>query len=500
MKNYDYDVAVIMKKSISFNGTIGFIPVSVVGGYYNNDEMCFVDFDGTPYYHIIDSPETYGFFERESFKELKEDRDNKYLSSSMIKNNKLRKAKKSVYIYLDPESTEVGIPIIGEYNKETQSIEQIFDGDMLNYYYYNYEEYFNILCSNVEVLENKDLNIVHNEELVNAAIEIDINSIYNKITDHVIDQDEPIKKILTAIWKQYNNYSSEKSRNILINGSTGVGKTETFRVLSKLIDVPVVITSATEYSATGYVGKNVDEMLVDLVKKANGDIKKAERGILVIDEIDKISSSDNSRSQVNQRDVQEALLKILEDGVFNIEINDKLYEFNTSNLMIVGMGSWSRIDLTPKTSVGFNSVTSKKSYKDLTREDIVKNGLIPELVARFSVIVQMNELNFDSFVKILKNKNNTIGLNKSFLESKGIKLIMDDAVINAIARIADKNNYGARGLDEIVETALSNASFEIASNPDKYSELIITEDTIKDNRNYTLVQKEDVKKLCKKID
>ena len=491
MSKIDLDLVVLMKKTYTEQGIIKFIPVKVVEGLYDEESMCFIDTDGTIYYHIICEPETYGFYARENFDNIKSKENT--LTLSQIKRNKYKKMKDLEFLYLDEDSSEIGVPIIGEYDFKNKKAEQVFDGDILSFYYKYYPEYFN------ELFKNDDEQEVEKKSTSETIdVGIDVPKLYNEVTKRVIDQDEPIKKILTAIWKQYSNYSDSKSRNILINGSTGVGKTETFRVLSNLIDVPMIITSATEYTATGYVGKSVDNMLADLIRKADGDIDKAQKGILIIDEIDKISESNSGQSQVNQRDVQEALLKILEDGVFDIEVDHHHYSFDTSNLMVVGMGSWSRIDLTPSKTVGFECKTVKKSYKDITREDIVKNGLIPELVGRFSIIVQMNELGYDSFVKILNSPNNAIALNKKFFHENGVELIIDDKVIDAIAKKASLNNYGARGLDEIVENALSYVAFEIANNPGKYSELIITEETISDNKKYLLVEKEQVKKLCKK--
>lgn len=320
---------------------------------------------------------------------------------------------------------------------------------------------------------------------------ININELYKKITNNVIGQEEPIQKILTAIWKQYNNFSDNKSRNILINGSTGVGKTEIFRILSKLLEIPCVITSATEYTGAGYKGSDIEDMFVKLIIRANGDIKKAEKGILIIDEIDKISESNSNTSQVNQRDVQEALLKVLEDGVFKVEYNKKIYEFDTSKLMIVGMGSWSRIKEKKINSIGFSSSNQTNEQKnDITREEIIKNGMIPELIGRFPIIVQMNELDFNSLIRILEEvKNSALSLNKEFLERNGIKLTVTDDTLEAIANKAINQKFGARSLDEIVETALSEATFKIASNKELYSELIITPETIKDNKKYTLVRK-----------
>ena len=352
------------------------------------------------------------------------------LTKRIIKKLIFHNAKKFTFNYVDEESTSLEAPMVMFYYKEEEP-SVLLDDDVIDFYKDEYPDIYNkIKISMTNAVKEQaeiqgiteDKSEESNKDLAKqVSLDLDINKMFNEITTYVIDQDEPIKKILTAIWKQYNDFSDGKSRNILINGSTGVGKTETFRRLSKLIDVPLVVTAATEYSATGYIGKSVDDMLVALIKAADGDIKKAERGILVIDEIDKISESNRSNSQVNQRDVQESILKVLEDGKFNVKAGFKEYEFDTSKLMVVGMGSWSRIDLTPHKVVGFEQKAAKKSYKDITREDIVANGLIPELVGRFPNIIQMNELNSESFERILKSKNNTLNLNKEFFLRKGVE-------------------------------------------------------------------------------
>lgn len=492
----------ILKKILYDDGGIGYKPEKIVEGYYADDDMLFIDLDGTPYYHIIDEPETCGFCDRVTLEELESTYPD--MSIEEIKKTILENLSDKYFVYFDEESNTFKVPVILYKYKddETSEANLLLDEDISNYYSLYYPEFYNKLMSgksnktlpfstevsSTDSKTNKK-NTMTTKELEDLKANIDVNKLFKEITSQVIDQDEPIKKILTAIWKQYNNFSDNKSRNILINGSTGVGKTETFRILTKLIDVPCVITSATEYTASGYVGKNVEDMLIDLIRQADFDVDKAERGILIIDEIDKISDSNNGNSQVNQRDVQEALLKILEDGVFNLTIDYEDYTFDTSKLMVIGMGSWSRIDLTPKITVGFEKKVPIKTYKDLTREDMVANGLIPELVGRFPVIVQMNELNYDSFIRILKSKHNALMKNKEFLSKQGVNLKISDKAYDAIASKASKDVYGARGLDEIVERALSDASFEIATNPDKYSELIIDEKTIEDNKKYTLVKK-----------
>lgn len=494
-QDYDLEIALIMKKVYNEEGAAIFLPKKVVEGYYNDEEQYFTDLEGTNYYHIIDNVENYGFFERENLCELKQLYP--YFSINFLKQQKLKKSKHNKNLYLFKVIQKFNVPIIGEYNTDSNKIKQIVDADVYKFYFDNYPNYFYSLSNeNLEPdMEDEPTTGCNQKD----TLELNINEIYKEVTSRVLGQNEPIKKILTAIWKQQNQTFEKKSRNILINGSTGVGKTETIRVLSELLNLPLVITSATEYSATGYVGKNVNEMLVSLLNKTNGDLEQAQKGILVIDEFDKLAESNNERSQINQRDVQESLLKILEDGEFEIEYNYDNYTFNTSNLMVIGMGSWSRIDLTPKTSIGFGSTTTQKKYKDLTREDIIKNGLIPELIARFSVIVQMNELTYDNFVSILKNKNGIIELNKQFLKTKGIDLIVEKETIDLIAKKAEKDNYGARGLDEIIERILSSALFEIATNPEKYCELIITKDSVENSENYILVEKGKIKELTNNI-
>lgn len=230
-------------------------------------------------------------------------------------------------------------------------------------------------------------------------------------------------------------------------------------------------------------------MLTALLEKANGNLDKAERGILIIDEIDKISQTKDT-SSVNQRDVQENLLKMIEDGSYLVTYNGSQTTFETGRLMVIAMGSWSRIELEEEKVVGFEQKSKKRQYKDLTKEDFIKNGMIPELVGRFNIIVQMNELDYNSLLEILNRaKNSALNTQKEFFKKREIDLIVEEAAKKAIALKASNNNLGARSLDEIIETALSEASFEIATNPSAYEKLIITPDTIEDNKKYTLVKR-----------
>lgn len=486
------DIAILYKLKRNFEN-LECIPYKVITGIYNSEEEELIDEDGTPYRHIIEG-NTYGFAARKSLREY--NKQFPLIPTSILKKLILHYAKK--FNYQLNQFGEENTPIINFCNKEKYNKENIFlDRDIIIFYITYYpeslselEEQFGIKIiyeKQVDKENSTTLQIDNKEK--EEKMDINVNKLYTEITKTVIDQNEPIKKILTAIWKQYNNFSPNKSRNILINGSTGVGKTEIFRQLTKKLDIPCYTANATEYTASGYIGKDISDMLKSLLDITNGDLKKAENGILIIDEIDKLSEANKSQSQVNQKDVQEALLKIIEDGKYDIMWHSKKYTFDTSNLMVVGIGSWSRVELKTDKVVGFEQISKPKQYKDLTTEDFVKNGMIPELIGRFPIIIQMNELNHDSYIRIINSDNGALQTNQEFLQKQGIKLIVTDEAKNEIALSAEKKGFGARSLDSIIETALSYASFEIASNPEAYNELIVTEETIKDNKVYTLKKK-----------
>lgn len=348
---------------------------------------------------------------------------------------------------------------------------------------------------------NKELvSSITKEELRNKIVSktkedkesfVDTGNMYKELTSHVIGQDKPIKQLLGILWKYYNSNEPVKA-NILINGGTGVGKTQIFRIFSKMVDVPCVITSATEYSATGYAGANIEDMLAKLIRQANGNLEKAQNGILIIDEIDKISESDKSRPQINQRDVQDGLLKVLEDGIVTVKNGMETIEFDTSKLLVIGMGSWCRAEKEEKKHIGFNSSEKqekKRTIRDISPEEMVQNGMSKELIGRFMVHIKMNDLDFDDYVNILKSDKHMISYNKKFFEDLGIKLTIGDDVIEKIAESASKGMFGARNLAKQIESALSIAQFEISQDPTMYKELIITGETIEDEEKYTLVKK-----------
>ena len=489
------DIVVLYKKVMLDNEKYNtcFIPYKVIEGYYVEEEELFYDLDGTAYMHLIYNPENIGFMDRTNYK--KRVGSGNSLIKRLVFNKIMKEKKDTYYYYLDECQNSLYMPLLIYVDGKVAKVYNDTDINLfyLNYYYDNFSKLEEMGTIEVGLNSQSEEQVIDveldNDSLVEPNKKINVADLYKQITDVIIDQDEPIKKILTAVWKQNNDFSNT-SRNILLNGGTGVGKTAIFRILSKLIEVPCVITGATEYSATAYKGKDVEEMLISLVNKAKGNVSLAERGILIIDEVDKISETNKGEAQVNQRAVQENLLKILEDAVINIKTNYGTVDFDTSKLMVIAMGSWTMAKVNNEKSIGFNSKVEKKDYKKLTREDMVENGLIPDFVGRFNTIIQMNDLTYDSMIRILKqSKNSFIKINEQFFNSIGIKLTIEEDAYDSIAKKASNSKYGARELDHIIDEALSKASFEIASKPDKYSELIINKDTIEDNKKYKLVPK-----------
>lgn len=484
MKNSNNrELVTIFKVTYNFDQTgndiIGFVPIDVIEGIYIDDDEMFVDANGTGYIHLINNPENYGFYNRCNIEDVRKQFPR--LPLSIIKKIILEKTKKNIYRLGFNDSN---VPIILTTDKKMVT-RVMLDKDLISYYSQVYPKFLEDMIG--ITLDEEDEN---NDIQPSVKNDLDISKVYNELITNVLCQDEQIKKILVAIWKQYNDFSFEKSRNILINGSTGVGKTEIFRILSKMLNIPTAIVSATQYSATGYVGRNVEDMLSELLHSADGDLEKAQNGILIIDEVDKLSQNKKDSSSVNQRDVQEGLLKIIEDGTFIVPYKGKEYNFNTSKVMVIAMGSWSRIELKTDKIVGFEQTAKEKRYKDLTMEDLINNGMTPEFVGRFSNIIQMNELDYDSLLNILNNsKRSTLNLQKEFFRKQNIELVVEEEAKRAIANMALKKKLGARSLDEILETALADASFEIATNPNIYQKLIITEETISKPSSYKLIKR-----------
>lgn len=334
------------------------------------------------------------------------------------------------------------------------------------------------------------------EEEPRSAEEINLlkpEQIKTFLDDYVIGQDAAKKVLSVAVYNHYKRITSEKDldvelqkSNILMLGPTGSGKTLLAQTLARLINVPFAIADATALTEAGYVGEDVENILLKLIQAADYDIQRAEYGIIYIDEIDKITRKSENASitrDVSGEGVQQALLKILEGTVASVppqggrkHPHQELLQINTSNILFICGGAFEGLDKIIESrmdqkSIGFNAEIRNKREENIGEllrqvlpQDFVKFGLIPEFIGRVPVNVSLNPLQKDDLVRILTEpKNSIIKQYKKLFELDGVKLSFDEEAIEVIAQRSIERKTGARGLRSIMENVMMDIMYTIPS-------------------------------------
>ena len=377
------------------------------------------------------------------------------------------------------------------------------------------------VCRNIldeDDLEYDDIQYTIDEDQKELPNPQEIKSI---LDDYVIGQEDAKKTLSVAVYNHYKRINNQEDiddveiqkSNVLLLGPTGCGKTLLAQTLAKILKVPFAIADATTLTEAGYVGEDVENILLKLIQAADYDIELAEKGIIYIDEIDKITRKSENPSitrDVSGEGVQQALLKIVEGTTASVppqggrkHPHQEFLQINTSNILFICGGAFEGLDKlinerVGKKTIGFGAkIESKKEidkaavYNELLPQDLLKFGMIPEFVGRLPIIATLDELTKESLIEIVTEpKNALVKQYKKLLELDDVELEFEEEALNVIVDKAIARNTGARGLRSIIEEIMRDIMFDIPSNP-KIEKCIVTKETVQDGKSPKIILNEN---------
>lgn len=486
MKDKEWELAVIFEPKELEDGTMELVPNTVITGYYDEVMDNFIGDEGNTYWHILmpyDNVKQYAYripvvefvkrYRNKSLKQIKR----KYLSEHLK------------YKY---------IPTLDEYNRIIILIDKVTNEEFV------FEDKDSILYDYDEEMfteTNGDKGQEPNRPKKTPKAKSSINKINEKrkalpkdvlmeLYKTVKGQDEFLKTIVTTIW--VNLYSTGNKRNMLVMGPTGVGKTLVFETLSKILGLPILVTSTSGMSQVGYKGGDLTDILSQYIVKYGKD-SNMDKGIIILDEFDKLAYKGEESGSVSTMGIQNELLKIIEGNTYNVKIGQNTYIFDTNNITFVCCGAFQElyeVKKTPeKSRIGFGTIPSENVDEEnqSMSDKLVSYGLKREIVGRLPIVLQFNALTKDNLKDIILNsKTSELQEYIRILKEFGIENINIDDLVDIIVNDAMERKIGARGLTSSIVNMFNNIMYEVFNDPGEYDTLYIGPNILNNPNDFTL--------------